>query len=229
MVIFRNDKHVFWQAFIFAVIIFGIGIYIGYWLENSRVSKISDFYLNSELELLDVKISNSILLGSMVDKNSCAIAVDENIKFADRIYEEAKILDRYEGASRISDKNIRLEHKKYDLLRTQFWVNLLEIKKQCNSSYHTVVYFYQYNNADVDKKNKQAVFSNLLKDLKESKGRDIMLIPISGDNNVSSVNFLMKKYNVSILPTVLIDEKIKVTELETAQELENIIYSSRVN
>ena len=67
------------------------------------------------------------------------------------------------------------------------------------------------------------VFSNLLKDLKEKYGAEIMLIPIAGDNNLTSVDLMMNNYNVTVLPTILIDEEVKLVEITSFEELENAI------
>lgn len=214
-----NNKHAFWQALILTLIVFNIGIYFGYSLEKNRVEKIDQLYISSELELLDIRAQNDIYTFNNIN---CDNLIKENILFADRIYEEAKLLDDYEGASRISDALI-LRHKKYDILRTQLWINSIKLKEKCKISYHNVVYFYKYsnNNPPIETKAKQSTFSRKLGDLKNEKGERILLIPISGDADFGAIRILMNNYNITEqeLPVVLIDEKIKITEIE---DLENI-------
>jgi len=53
----------------------------------------------------------------------------------------------------------------------------------------------------------QNVISNLLFQLKQEKQDKIMLIPIAADNNLFAINLLIEEYNITELPTVLIDEK----------------------
>jgi hypothetical protein len=219
--LFRSEKHVFWQALIVTLIVFNFGIFLGYMLENSRVGKVSSLYAESELALLDVKIQSELFDFDIINL-SCDTAIKENINFANRVYEEAKILQKFEDASKISE-SIRLQHKKYDLLRTLFWINSIKIKKNCNASFHDLVYFYQYNNPTLEQKAKQNVFSNLLGELKENYGGEIMLIPIAGDNNITSIDLFLEMYNVTSLPTILIDEKTKVTELTNLEELKKYL------
>lgn len=61
-----------------------------------------------------------------------------------------------------------------------------------------------------------------MSELKQNQGDKVMLIPMAGDNNLTSVSIMMNKYNIteSELPVILIDEKIKITELKTIEELE---------
>jgi len=218
---FQSQKHVFWEALLVTILIFGIGVFIGVVIENWRTSRAGELYQKSEVGLLDIRTQNEIYsLGEF----NCDSAIEENLKFAGRIYEEAKILERYETAERLTE-SLNLEHKKYDVLRALLWINSMKIKKQCNASYHNVVYLYDYIEPSIDIKAEQAVFSRILSELKDKKGNKIMLIPMAGDNNLSSINILIARYNVTEkeLPVILIDEKIKITELQKVEEIEKLI------
>ncbi len=218
---FSSQKHAFWEALLVTILIFGIGVFIGVVLENWRTSKIDYFYQESEVKLFDIRAQSEIYALGGLD---CGTAIDENLNFAGRIYEEAKTLERYEGAERLTD-TLKLEHKKYDILRAILWINSIKIKKQCNASYHNVVYIYDYAEPSIDTKSKQAVFSRILFELKQKKGSKIVLIPMAGDNNLSSVSILMSRHNVTEqeLPVILIDEKIKIAELQKVEEIEKLL------
>lgn len=218
---FTSQKHVFWQAFILAVLVFALGILLGFALENWRTNQIQEFYQQSELNLLDIRIQNDIYSLSSID---CNQLIAENIDFGNQIYEQAKLLDQYESASKLSN-SIVLEHKKYDLLRALFWANAIKTKEKCNAPYHNVVYLYSYNTKDLTIKAKQTVFSRILGELKQEKADKIMLIPLSGDNNLSSVRLMMNLYNITEkeLPVILINEKTKITSLESKEQIASLI------
>ncbi len=211
----KSQKWFFLYALVITLVIFNFGIFMGYMLEQSRVDKINIWYLEAELELLDQRIQKDAF--EIIDLN-CTAMIEENIKFADKIFEEALVIQKYEDANRINQEII-FQHKRYDLLRTLFWINSMRIKEKCNSDYHNVVYFYQYNNPSIEQKSKQKFFSNLLCEIKQEKGNKIMLIPMAADNNVSSINLLLDKYGISELPVILIDEKIKITELDSMEDV----------
>ena len=211
----KSQKYIFLQALIITFVIFNIGIFLGYKLETSRIDRINNWYLQSETELLDQRIQGDAF--EFLELN-CDAMVEENINFADRIYEEALVIEEYEEANRINN-DIILQHKRYDLLRTLFWINSMKIKEKCNSNYHNLVYFYQYNDVSIEKKAKQKVFSNLLFQIKEEKKGEIMLIPIAADNNIGSINLLLNKYDITELPVILIDEKIKLTDIESVEDI----------
>jgi hypothetical protein len=124
----------------------------------------------------------------------------------------------------MTDK-LLVEHSKYDLLRTTLLLNSVRLKEKCNATYDNVVYFYKYNNLDLVIKEKQNVFSNLLMELKQAKGDKIMLIPIAADNDLTSINILLDKYNISQkeIPVIIINEKTKITDLQRIEELEKYL------
>jgi hypothetical protein len=215
----KEQKRIFLYALILTFVIFNIGIFLGYMLESSRVSDIKGMYIDAELELLDQTAQKDALGLLNLD---CASLVQENINFGDRIFAEALKIQRYEDANKLTEDLI-FQHKRFDLLRTLFWMNSMKIKQQCNSDYHNVVYLYQYNNPTIEQHSKQAFFSNLLVEMKQKEGGKIMLIPIAADNNISSVSLFMKKYNVTELPTILIDENIKITDVKTIDDIQKYL------
>ena len=211
----KKQKKIFLYAFILTFFVFNFGIFMGYMLETSRVNKVNTFYLESELELLDQRIQKDALDLMELD---CESLVKENIAFADRTFQEALVIQRYEDANKMNE-DINFQHKRYDLLRTLFWINSIRIKQKCGSDYHNLVYFYKFNNPSIEQGSKQRFFSNLLIEIKDEYGSKVMLIPIAGDNDLPSINLLLDKYNITEFPTILIDEKIKITDLKTKEDI----------
>ncbi len=215
----KSQKYNFLYALIITILIFNFGIFMGYKLETSRLDKINDFSLLAEIELLDQKVQSDAL--SMMDLN-CDLLVQENIIFADKIFEDAKKIQNYENANRMNNE-ITILHKKYDLLRALFWMNSLKVQKKCNSDYHNVVYFYDYDAPTLDQKSRQRFFSNLLGELKSEEKGKVMLIPMAGDLEVGSINLLMDKYGVESLPAILIDEKVVLTDVESLEQIRSYL------
>jgi len=212
-----KNRNVFWQAFVLAVLIFGLGMLLGYVLELNRTSTIITLYQQTELDLMDNKIQDNIISLKTIDCNGF---FDELINFANGIYEQAKLLDKYDEANQLS-QGIILQHKKYDLMRTDLWVNSIKLKEKCNSSFDTLVYFYEYDSKNLNTKSEQQAFSSKLSEIKSNMGNRIILIPIAGNLNMSSINYLMRVYNVTSLPAIIINEKFKIDSLEGLKEIEN--------
>tara|TARA_Y100000310_G_scaffold289197_1_gene315425 strand:+ start:3827 stop:4498 length:672 start_codon:yes stop_codon:yes gene_type:complete len=215
----KSNRHVFWEALIVTIFIFGIGMMLGISLENRRSATIAELYIESELNLLDLKIQADILnLGIL----NCEAAEKENIKFGDRIFEEARLLQKLEESQTLTD-SLKQQHKKYDLLRTLFWVNSIKIKKQCNSTFHTIVYIYDYATILLEQKARQSAFSKYISELKQEKGDKVILIPIAGNMDLLSTESLMLEYEIEKLPVIIIDESEKIYEIEQLSEINALV------
>src|SRR3990167_5041771 len=119
MVTTRRTKLVFLEAFLLTVVVFGLGIFLGIFIESafSKKAELSSF--NSEVFLLAALALNQFL---DLDNQTCESLIDSNVLFADRIYDEAKNLERLEQTGKLKN-DLELIHGRYDLLRTLLWLN----------------------------------------------------------------------------------------------------------
>jgi len=113
-----NSKQAFWQALVFTILIFVLGIFLGFFLENSRSDTLQLRLLNSEVNLLDEQLRNRVTDDLNVE---CELAVESTFNFADKIYSEAVNLEKYDSASTLGD-DLKSIHRRYDLLRTLLWL-----------------------------------------------------------------------------------------------------------
>lgn len=215
----ENRKRVFWEALLLTVVVFLFGLLIGIVYESSKSSDMNEYYSVSELSLMDIFALNSLV---NVDSEDCLILTESNLDFADRIYEEAKTLAKYEAAGKIT-KEIEIVHKRYDVLRTFLWINTIKTSEKCEKDYSTVVYLYEYSSDDLTKKAEQNVWSKILSDFKEQEGGGILLIPIAADSNLTSLDSLISKFKITEYPVVIIDEKYVVKDLSSVEELEKYL------
>jgi len=215
-----GGRHVFWQALVFTIIIFAVGLIFGFYLESSRASTVEVNLLGSEVNLLDEQLRGKIVESSNL---SCGVALDSTFAFADKVYEEALKLEQYESSSKFNQETMLVLHRRYDLLRTMFWLEAVTLKKRC-PSFHTVVYFFNYNTNDIKMKAKQSFFSNLLRDIKEENAGKILLIPIAADLDLAAVDIAMQTYKVNSSPMILIDETKRVNDVITQKELNDLIF-----
>lgn len=211
-----NPKNVFWEAFLLAAIVFALGLLLGSAFEANRLEDINEFYSRSEISLMDVLALNSLV---ELEGSTCEVLMDSNVEFADKIYEEARLLERYDASERLSD-NFKLAHQRYDLLRTFLWINSIKIVDRCEGDFHTVVYLYEYESEDLIKRATQGVWSKILFDLKQKRGNEILLIPIAADTNLTSLNSLIKRFDISEFPVVVVNNEHIIQELSSVEDLE---------
>jgi|TARA_Y100000310_G_scaffold340430_1_gene436197 hypothetical protein len=210
----ENKKHVFWQAFFLTILFFFLGLVLGVYLEQLRSDDSNILFYQSEVSLYD-----SFALGKLLENPyvSCDDLIFANVNFADKIYEEAKELERFDSSNKLTD-SLKKIHSKYDLLRTLLWMNLIKVKENCGNI-NTVVYLYSYNAEDIEIKSKQVVWGKILQDLKEEKGNEVILIPIAVDQEITSLNFLTRTYDVMEFPAVILNEETILYDHKTVEEL----------
>lgn len=217
-----NSKHAFWQALVFTIIVFSIGMMLGFFLEVNRSQSVNENLINSELNIIDQQLRNKVINELNI---SCDIAIESTFNFADEIYLEASKLESYDAASKFSE-TLTLLHKRYDLLRALVWTEAIGLRENCGSDFHTVVYLYDYAADDVEINAKQRFYSIMLLELKEAHPDEILLIPIAGDADLESLNLLMRNYGIEELPSIIINEETIITNTNTTlEELEDIIFT----
>ena len=216
----RGTKHVFWQALVFAIIVFGVGVVLGFFLEDSRINSVQEILLNAELNLLDEQLRNEAIDNFDI---GCSEAIGSVYKFADRIFEEAVKLEEYDSASKFQD-TLKTLHKKYDLLRMMVWTDAVRLKDRCDADFHTVVYIYEYGIDEVNKRAVQISLGKVLIDLKTNHGEKVLLIPIAGNFDLESINLVKDKFGIEELPVVIVDETEIIKGIISVSELEKIVF-----
>jgi len=210
---------VFFESLVLSLLILMIGISLGFLIESNRLSKVTEEYKLFEISALDLRLQNYYY--QIMDSASCDLAIKSNLKFADQLYSEGLVLEKYEQTEEFSE-NLLLSKKKYVLLKTELWLNSIVLKKKCKNSFHVVVYIYSQTDG-FKKAAEQEIISKELKNLKDKYGNEIILIPIAGDIGLDSVDLQMQLYNVSYLPSTIIDEKYVLEGFHTVEELEKYL------
>lgn len=219
-----SNKHVFWQAMVIAFVIFWSGLMLGILFEGQRVNQLEEVYFNSETDIFDIQLKNELLAKFEFD---CNVALIENIAFADKIYFEAKELEKFDSANRLTEEVINV-HKRYDLLRTMLWDSVIDLQESCPGVTNSVVYIYEYDRPNPAVHAKQIAMSRVLSDLKGKYGGQVILIPIAGDTGIRSLDLLMLKYEVKDLPSIVINQDHVITDLVTLEDLEEYLILNNI-
>ena len=214
-----NNKHVFWQAFIVASLIFWTGLLIGVFFETNRVNTLTQVNSDFETDLFDFDMLANLFFDSGL---SCTETHRQLIFFADKIYEGALKLEHEDSSNKIIFDLVQL-HRRYDLLRVRLWSEAIKSNKNCGKKINTAVYFYRYNSPSLTTKGVQGAMSNFLLDLKSKYQDNLILIPIAVDTNLESLNYMMRDYNVTSSPSILINEKYKFETLDSLKDVEKNI------
>ncbi len=184
------------------LVIFITGIIVGFWIDDQRVEQIRSEYKEMEISTNDARMQALYYQVFRNSSNFCGPAIDENLRFADKVYAEGLKIEQYERVNKLTPSLI-IDKRRYVLLKLQFWLNCIELKRTCDANYTNVVYFYSHYNTTVE----EQVESAALLDFKNECGRNIMLIPLPVDMNITTVDILKEQYSINATPTLLIDER----------------------
>ncbi len=214
----KSKKHVFWEAFLVTIVVFFLGLLIGFALESSRVDEIENYYSESEISLMDMLAFNNLLDNQI----NCGDLIKANIDFADKIYLEAQVLEDYEDSGKLSE-SIKISHRKYDLLRTFLWINSIKSLEKCQNNVDVVVYLYEYDTQDLTKIAEQKVWSKVLGDLKSERGDKLILIPIAINTDIITLETMVADFGVLKFPLVIINNNDFIDDISSVEDLEGYL------
>ena len=198
-----NQKSAFWKALVLTVIVFLLGIGLGILIEEYRFNDVRDVFEEFFLDWNDIRLQR--IYYEEISGEACDISLEKNLEFGDRIYEQGLLIDKYEKANRLTEK-LEIEKRRYNLLKTEFLLNNRLLKERCGFDYDILIYFYQDKPESLEIKQEQNVLSRVLFDLKMEKGRDLILIPLATDLNVSVVDTMEAIYGIDTYPSLLIND-----------------------
>tara|TARA_Y100000310_G_scaffold259244_1_gene267880 strand:+ start:2051 stop:2707 length:657 start_codon:yes stop_codon:yes gene_type:complete len=213
----KSRKHVFWEAFFLTVVVFIFGLFLGVAYESNRIDEVNEYYAASEISLMDIFALNNMI---ELEGYDCGSLIETNAEFADRIFEEAALMENFVDAGRFSEVRGNLIHQRYDLLRTFLWINVEKARDKCGEDFSSMVYLYEYDTPDLANRATQKVWARILVDLKERKGGDIILIPIAVNTGLDSLQSLITKFSIENFPVVIVNNERVITELRSAEDLE---------
>jgi len=212
-------KKVFLKTFALTLVVFIIGFYAGIFFDNLRLEDVK-----SRLTEIDNLWNDARLLQSYIERLSdnkssyCNFLLEENLKAGDKIYEEGSKVEEYEKTNRFTPA-LAVEKERYALLDLQFWLNSIDLKKACNATYSTVIYFYSQYNKTVE----QDFQDRVLWDLKQKCGPQIIYITFPADMEITTIEVIKNIYNIQKIPAILINESTVLYSPITMKDLEKYV------
>jgi hypothetical protein len=209
-------------------IIFIIGIFVGIQLDLMKSDGIQERYRQTEIDWFDVQLKSDYYKFNPADSDYCDIMIRSNMDFADKVYSRGLEIQRYEEQSKLLE-GLRGDKRDYALLKFQFWLNAIKLRDTCNADYRTIIYFYKDAPTGIEEVY-QNTQSNILLELKDDYGQDLILVPLPIDLDIESVNLLVEQFNIQSTPTIVIDEEIVLfgvtSKPQIIQELKRVSIST---
>lgn len=204
------------SAFTFLMVL--LGVLIGLQMDNLRQDRVSDELRQSNLETETFTVLQSYVEGS--GENFCELAELRLPDVGERNAELGSSLERFDSGS-LTDKS------EYEYLRNRYYNNQLQLfmlvndyRDRCDGGANTVLYFF----SDTTQSQRQGeVLSEVAKDRDDiyifSFNKDIADDDRFADSPVLEI--LLKDYNVTETPTLVINGDEKIEGFISQGELEN--------
>ncbi|MCK4669685.1 MAG: hypothetical protein KAT43_00670 [Nanoarchaeota archaeon] len=211
-----KEKYVI--AAIITAAIFFMGFFLGLVVENKRVDVMSDLYQEHTVAFSSSQMQYEYL-SEFTSNETC------NSVF-DTYYRSLEDLDKTQRRLESFSKNEKINHKQFDLLKREyllseikFWLLAKKIKDQCNSDMVPLLNFHSDPKIcpDCDEQ------SFVLNYLKKKFGQKLLIFSFNlKDINEPMVNVLKMSYNVTSLPTLIVED-LKFEGFTARDELEPAI------
>lgn len=194
--------NVYIRAAVLTTIVFTIGLIIGLWLGQEKVSSLETDLTNLKGNIDDAELQ-FLLLDTLKGNTSCTYLLTQANSLGEESGKLAAEVEKYENAQKIDDAAFRTLKSSYTTVLIKDWLTLEKIKKTCNGTYATVLYFY--SNKDCDKCQDQAI---VLSYLKEKLKENLMTFAIDGNIGIPVIDSLKGAYGVTAYPTLVINGEI---------------------
>jgi hypothetical protein len=214
-----NEIKIHYAPAILTIFIFLIGLLIGIIFENYRLANIRKSISESEIRWNDARLLSYYIAN--LEKKDCELAFEKNLEYNEKIYSYGKEIEQAIEASRLTPE-LEEGWRRYTLLQVQFLLSSIELKEECNLNYSIVVHLFRRKNTTYEEEINNKLQRSILLDLKEKCGRNMMLIPITADMNLIVVDYIVKKFNITTYPSVIVNQKV-FQGLTKMEELEKIV------
>lgn len=128
----------------------------------------------------------------------------------------AKSMNLLETQWGTDDPRVLKEKELYSQLEESHLNVILELNKKCNSNFLPILFFYSNKKSLIDKSQK---VSFILSSFRQSHLGKVLVYSFDYDLNSSTITELKQKYNVTIVPSIVIGKTWTMLTIENINEL----------
>ena len=210
-----NNRKLLINSVIITTIVFLIGIFVGYQLDNIRTSDIVDDLRQSELEAQNYIIEQEFF--ENFGGYRCGLAQPRLTELSYSLGELGFNLVNYERKNVFKQKDYDYLLRKYFLEEIRAYTLFNQLKKDCNLNNTLILYFF--NPEDIESERQGKVLDVLVK---KYSGISVFSINFNynSDTLINNVKFF---YNVTKTPAVIINDDKKIEQYVSLEALEKIL------
>jgi len=195
-----KDKYV--VAGIITLLIFSLGITLGFILEDYRYNLIEEVNMNQEINYLSLQMQY-LFLTSFSNLDNCPM-ISATLKAAITDLEESlsKVI-AYEEEQDVPESRRDMVMRRYALDNLRYWLLAIESKQKCQLDIVPIVYFYSTQCPSCPNQGTVLTF------FKNKFGEKVLVFPINTElkQQEPMVEIVMSQFSINKLPTIIVNNK----------------------
>lgn len=202
----KVSKSVFITAGILTAIVFSSGIMLGWYMDRNRVSILQSQINDLQVSFANIDLENSFYQTVANQSTLCQLYINRATKFSEEADKLGNLINNFKTINQFDKEDIDSLKEKYTVINLQFWLQVVNLKKNCEYNATTVLYFYKILECD------ECVAQGLVLDnMKKARPSELMIFAIDRDTNLGIVGLLKGVYNVTRVPFVVINERTGIS------------------
>ncbi len=210
------DKEIYAMTIIVGTAIFVLGFYVGGLINQNKIRAIEN-----QNELLSIRIENINLAMKMLESmNDTKITCDYmNEQLKESLKERMKIVEELQRTEKLDAKKFDITKRKYTLSLINIWLLSKERDRICGTKTPIILYFYAIG--DERSREQGKILDHVVYEY-ERDGKNLTVLSIDKNFDMSIISILEKDLNVTSAPTIIIDGK-KFDGLTKEDVIENYL------
>ena len=210
-----SNRRLLINSAIITTIIFLIGIFVGYQLDNLRTTDILDSLRQSELDAQSYTTEQEFF--ENFGGYNCELAQPKLTELSSRLGELGFNLVNYERKNIFKQRDYNYLLRKYFLEEIKTYTLFNRLRKECKLNNTLILYFFNPDDIESERQGRAL-------DVLGKKYNGVSVFSINFNyNSDMMINNIKSYYNVTKTPTVVINNEDKIEGFITLEELEKIL------
>lgn len=208
----EKRKKLFTLALILTIVVFSVGVGIGLGLDYFRIKDLSDSFREDKLDMESFVVEQQFIREM---EGGCDLLQSRVSDLTESAYSTGTKLEKYESAG-YTDEEYHVLKRENMVTKVRLLMALEELEERCNESPNTIIFFYERNSNECVRQ------GQVLDELNREK--DYRLSIFSFDTEFKReplIRVLNKKYNVTEVPTLIVNGKVKEEGFTSKGKLES--------
>jgi len=200
-------------SLIIGTLIFILGFILSYSFSYLEYSRISSIQGQSSYTIFLDKLNYSFFNNDPC-KNSSFLDVSEDLAF------QGRIIDDLENKFGKNDKRVLFRKQFYTLIELEHFEFVKLLNEKCKKNIDTILFFYSNEQKDIARSED---VGRLIGAVGTAKGDSLKVYSFDINLDSELIVLLKEKYGVESSPTLIINEKNKITEVNNIEDIEKYL------